>query len=509
MVGRAETMVSPSSSMTRRSTPCVLGCCGPMFTVIVSVRSSGMATRQRSAGSGRLRRDERRLDQIADDVEHRQVPFLDAGRGRPGDGEDEVGVRRQVGGRGAGRRQSSSGRGPGRAQAVDDVRRAAARWRCRRRRRRGGRTPRPAAEHALEAVVVADRGEHAACRWSAPAPAGPGARGRSGRTARRRNAAPRRPLRRCRTPARAGPRRAPSSRWRRRRRCDRRGRRGRAGRCTASAMARRTVVARTSASAGAPARPGARRRGRADWRVGRSHRGAHARAHAPGRAFVPGAAPPAYTRRDSMLRTNSSSVTWVGDVEGHRHLDLDRVVLARRDGLPSPRASGCAAGRGGRRRRRRTGRRPRARTSWRWARCRAASAARRRRRETRTFTRSRRGRAAHPGPREVLHADRGEVIDDLEARLLRPLVDRGHLGEEARSSARACRAARARRRRAAPAGTTTTGWSAASQLSIDTPGRARWQRVSAIIGGERDRRGTYGRTPAAGRSSAAAARCRR
>src|SRR5688572_8584295 len=35
-------MTSPSSSSTRRSTPCVLGCCGPMFTVIVSVRISAM-----------------------------------------------------------------------------------------------------------------------------------------------------------------------------------------------------------------------------------------------------------------------------------------------------------------------------------------------------------------------------------------------------------------------------------------------------------------------------------
>src|SRR5262245_48982049 len=44
MVGAHESTVSPSSSSTRRSTPCVLGCCGPMLTVIVSVRMS--ATRQ-------------------------------------------------------------------------------------------------------------------------------------------------------------------------------------------------------------------------------------------------------------------------------------------------------------------------------------------------------------------------------------------------------------------------------------------------------------------------------
>src|SRR5262245_762177 len=43
IVGLSETMFSPSSSSTRFSTPCVLGCWGPMFTVIDSVRSSGMA----------------------------------------------------------------------------------------------------------------------------------------------------------------------------------------------------------------------------------------------------------------------------------------------------------------------------------------------------------------------------------------------------------------------------------------------------------------------------------
>src|SRR5512138_2095964 len=41
MVGDAERTVSPSSVSTRRSTPCVLGCCGPMLTVMVSVRRPG------------------------------------------------------------------------------------------------------------------------------------------------------------------------------------------------------------------------------------------------------------------------------------------------------------------------------------------------------------------------------------------------------------------------------------------------------------------------------------
>src|SRR5881409_2777741 len=39
MIGLALTTVSPSSSSTTRSTPCVEGCCGPMFRVMVSVRT--------------------------------------------------------------------------------------------------------------------------------------------------------------------------------------------------------------------------------------------------------------------------------------------------------------------------------------------------------------------------------------------------------------------------------------------------------------------------------------
>src|SRR5258708_22546056 len=42
MVASALTITSPESCTTRFRTPCVLGCCGPMLTVIVSLRSSGM-----------------------------------------------------------------------------------------------------------------------------------------------------------------------------------------------------------------------------------------------------------------------------------------------------------------------------------------------------------------------------------------------------------------------------------------------------------------------------------
>src|SRR4029453_13472598 len=39
MIGFALSTVSPSSSSTTRSTPCVDGCCGPMLSVMVSVRT--------------------------------------------------------------------------------------------------------------------------------------------------------------------------------------------------------------------------------------------------------------------------------------------------------------------------------------------------------------------------------------------------------------------------------------------------------------------------------------
>ena len=51
--GAADSTVSPSSSRTSRSTPCVLGCCGPMLMVITSVLMSGIATPNRGARSDR------------------------------------------------------------------------------------------------------------------------------------------------------------------------------------------------------------------------------------------------------------------------------------------------------------------------------------------------------------------------------------------------------------------------------------------------------------------------
>src|SRR6266540_5361784 len=61
MVASALTIVSPESCTTRFSTPCVLGCCGPMLTVMVSLRSSGIRTC---------------FDELAHHMDHRSVDFL-------------------------------------------------------------------------------------------------------------------------------------------------------------------------------------------------------------------------------------------------------------------------------------------------------------------------------------------------------------------------------------------------------------------------------------------------
>src|SRR5687768_18481004 len=86
MVGFTDTIVSPSSSSTSRSTPCVLGCCGPMLTVIVSVRMSAMAVYLL-------------LDEVADRMDQRAMHFLNAG----GEIRSEE---RRVGKEGRGRRTS-------------------------------------------------------------------------------------------------------------------------------------------------------------------------------------------------------------------------------------------------------------------------------------------------------------------------------------------------------------------------------------------------------------------
>src|SRR5689334_20953433 len=65
IVGETDWTVSPSSSSTNRSTPCVLGCCGPMLTVIVSVRSSAIDIR---------------FHQLANRVQDGHVHFLNPGR---------------------------------------------------------------------------------------------------------------------------------------------------------------------------------------------------------------------------------------------------------------------------------------------------------------------------------------------------------------------------------------------------------------------------------------------
>src|SRR5262245_66045546 len=77
IVGSSETIVSPSSSRTRRRTPCVLGCCGPMFTVIVSVRISGISVYRTSA---KPRSADSPLHQLAHHVQNHPVHFLNPRR---------------------------------------------------------------------------------------------------------------------------------------------------------------------------------------------------------------------------------------------------------------------------------------------------------------------------------------------------------------------------------------------------------------------------------------------
>src|SRR5678815_3387741 len=61
MIGFAFSTVSPSSSSTTRSTPCVDGCCGPMLRVMVSVRTVSHLLRLELLQLGRGLRAVRRV----------------------------------------------------------------------------------------------------------------------------------------------------------------------------------------------------------------------------------------------------------------------------------------------------------------------------------------------------------------------------------------------------------------------------------------------------------------
>src|SRR5690242_14039772 len=100
MVVLAERIVSPESCTTMFSTPCVLGCCGPMLTVITSCRSSGIGDfaerRKREEGRREVRIRRRKwsvlavfllpssvlhlllLHQLTHDVEQGPMHFLHA-----------------------------------------------------------------------------------------------------------------------------------------------------------------------------------------------------------------------------------------------------------------------------------------------------------------------------------------------------------------------------------------------------------------------------------------------
>src|SRR5512138_710756 len=76
MTGLSETTVSPSSSMIRRSTPWVEGCCGPMLMVMVLNSGAVVADMRGGAlGGPRIRRQHAR---------HRgRLPRSGGGAGRP------------------------------------------------------------------------------------------------------------------------------------------------------------------------------------------------------------------------------------------------------------------------------------------------------------------------------------------------------------------------------------------------------------------------------------------
>ena len=65
MCGMQRTTVSPSSSSTRRSTPCVAGCCGPMLISMCSPSSSGSSAGGASIGTTIARLVRRRAGRAA------------------------------------------------------------------------------------------------------------------------------------------------------------------------------------------------------------------------------------------------------------------------------------------------------------------------------------------------------------------------------------------------------------------------------------------------------------
>src|SRR6185503_17632265 len=200
MVVSAFTTTSPESSSTIRSTPCVLGCCGPMLTVMVSDRSSGVVLvviaipgsyagdlskhhrRARRSGEDRLvspdllilllplgttvaakrtRRSQFTLHELADRMDQRAVRFLDSGGARVGHVDVDVGERTGGAAVAAGQRDGFQAARPGQAQALDDVRGAPARRDPDREVAAGAQGLDLPHEHPLEVVVVGHGRDHA------------------------------------------------------------------------------------------------------------------------------------------------------------------------------------------------------------------------------------------------------------------------------------------------------------------------------------------------------------
>ena len=205
MVDFAETMTSPSISSTSRNTPCVLGCCGPMLTVIVSVRSSGMLSH--SARRPLLQSSSTNSQITCSNV--RCTSWARAVDGRARSGECPPFVRLRL--RRVPSTRSSSAPCLARPERFDHVRRSAARRDPERDVAGLAQRLDLPGEHAVVRVVVADRRQDARVGRQRNGRESRAVRAETARRTPPRSAARRPRFLRCRTPARVRRDRRPSA----------------------------------------------------------------------------------------------------------------------------------------------------------------------------------------------------------------------------------------------------------------------------------------------------------
>ena len=176
-------IVSPESCSTRRSTPCVLGCCGPMLTVIVSLRSSGIVSCQfecvqlQSCFGARWPPGNWNwpsLHQFAQHVQQRPVDLLHARGVVVGDVHVNLGGLSDAPAVASGQRNRPQ---PARSGGLAAPLRRSATCRSSRSRtprHRAGRALRSAARRPAQRSSRCDRSSARWCRSSAPPPASAG-----------------------------------------------------------------------------------------------------------------------------------------------------------------------------------------------------------------------------------------------------------------------------------------------------------------------------------------------